>query len=72
MIDIRRSSSQNPMTIPITLNLPEDLYRRAERFARLANRDVQKTVLADTLTHSLPPISGIWARLRRDRINSSS
>jgi hypothetical protein len=53
MIDIRRSSSQSP----ITLNLPEDLYRRAERFARLANRDVQKTVLADTLTHSLPPIS---------------
>jgi hypothetical protein len=52
----RRSSSQNPMTIPVTLNLPEDLYRRAERFARLANRDVQ-TVLADTLTHSLPPIS---------------
>jgi hypothetical protein len=44
------------MTIPVTLNLPEDLYRRAERFARLANRDVQ-TVLADTLTHSLPPIS---------------
>jgi hypothetical protein len=37
------------MTIPVTLNLPEDTYRRAERFARLANRDVQ-TVLADTLT----------------------
>jgi hypothetical protein len=44
------------MTIPITLDLPEDLYRRAERFARLANRDIQ-TVLADTLTHSLPPVS---------------
>jgi hypothetical protein len=44
------------MTIPVTLNLPEDLYRRAERFARLANRDIH-SVLADTLTHSLPPVS---------------
>jgi hypothetical protein len=44
------------MTIPVTLNLPEDLYRRAERFARLANCDVQ-SVLADTLTHSLPTVS---------------
>jgi hypothetical protein len=44
------------MTIPVTLNLPEDLYRRAERFARLANCDVQ-CVLADTLTHSLPTVS---------------
>jgi hypothetical protein len=44
------------MTIPVTLNLPEDTYRRAERFARLANRDVQ-TVLTDSLTRSLPSIS---------------
>jgi hypothetical protein len=46
------------MTIPVTLNLPEDTYRRAERFARLANRDVQ-TVLADTLTRALPSIAEI-------------
>jgi hypothetical protein len=50
------------MTIPVTLNLPEDTYRRAERFARLANCDVQ-TVLADTLTHSLPPTSAAIATL---------
>jgi hypothetical protein len=46
------------MTIPVTLNLPEDTYRRAERFARLANCDVQ-TVLADTLTRALPSIAAI-------------
>ena len=44
------------MNIPITINLPDDVYRRAERFARLANRDLP-SVLADTLTQSLPPIS---------------
>jgi hypothetical protein len=46
------------MTIPVTLNLPEDTYRRAERFARLANCDVQ-TVLADTLTRALPSIANL-------------
>jgi hypothetical protein len=44
------------MDIPITINLPDDIYRRAERFAHLANRDLP-SILADTLTHSLPPIS---------------
>jgi hypothetical protein len=44
------------MTIPVTINLPDDTYQRAERFARLANRDLS-TVLADTLTQSLPSIS---------------
>jgi predicted transcriptional regulator len=44
------------MDIPVTINLPDDVYRRAERFAHLANRDLS-SVLADTLTHSLPPIS---------------
>lgn len=44
------------MNIPVTINLPEDIYRRAERFAHLANRDLS-SVLADTLIHSLPPIS---------------
>ncbi len=44
------------MTIPVTLNLPEDTYRRAERFARLANCDV-RTVLTDTLVRSWSSIS---------------
>jgi hypothetical protein len=44
------------MDIPVTINLPDDVYRRAERFAHLANRDLS-SVLADTLTRSLPPIS---------------
>jgi hypothetical protein len=43
------------MDIPVTINLPDDVYR-AERFAHLANRDLS-SVLADTLTRSLPPIS---------------
>lgn len=44
------------MSIPVTINLPDDIYHRAERFAHLANRDLS-SILADTLTHSLPPIS---------------
>jgi hypothetical protein len=44
------------MNIPVTINLPDDVYRRAERFAHLANRDLS-SILADTLTRSLPPIS---------------
>ncbi len=44
------------MDIPVTINLPDDVYHRAERFAHLANRDLP-SILADTLTHSLPPIS---------------
>jgi hypothetical protein len=44
------------MSIPVTINLPDDVYHRAERFAHLANRDLS-SILADTLIHSLPPIS---------------
>jgi predicted transcriptional regulator len=44
------------MDIPVTINLPNDLYRRAERFAHLANRDLS-SILTDTLTHSFPLIS---------------
>jgi hypothetical protein len=44
------------MDISVTINLPDDVYRRAERFAHFANRDLP-SVLADTLTCSLPPIS---------------
>jgi hypothetical protein len=43
------------MTIPITINIPEDLYQRAKRFAHLANRDLE-SVITDTLLSSLPPM----------------
>jgi hypothetical protein len=44
------------MTIPITLNLPDEIYKRSERFARLANRDLA-SILTDTVVSSLPPLS---------------
>jgi hypothetical protein len=53
---IKGTERDNLMNIPVTINLPDDVYRRAERFAHLANRDLS-SVLADTLTRSLPPIS---------------
>ncbi len=45
------------MTTQITINLPDEIYRRAERFARLANRDVA-SILVDTIQLSIPPVSG--------------
>jgi hypothetical protein len=53
---IAGKNRDNHMNIPVTIHLPDDIYRRAERFAHLANRDLS-SILADTLTHSLPPIS---------------
>jgi len=44
------------MTTQVTITLSDEVYRRAERFARLANRDLA-SVLADTIKLSLPPIS---------------
>ncbi len=44
------------MSTQITITLPDEVYQRAERFARLANRDVA-SVLADTIQLSIPPIS---------------
>jgi hypothetical protein len=41
------------MSISITINLPDDLYQRAKRFAHLANRDLE-SVIADTMLSSLP------------------
>jgi uncharacterized protein YnzC (UPF0291/DUF896 family) len=41
------------MTIPITINIPEELYQRAKRFAHLANRDIA-SVITDTMLSSLP------------------
>ncbi len=43
------------MSTQITITLPDEVYQRAERFARLANRDVA-SVLADTIQLSIPPI----------------
>lgn len=37
----------------ITITLPNDIYEQAERFARLANRDVE-TMLTDAIYASIP------------------
>jgi hypothetical protein len=44
------------MSTQITITLPDDIYQRAELFARLANRDIA-SVLADTIQLSIPPVS---------------
>jgi hypothetical protein len=44
------------MSTQITITLPDEVYQRAERFARLANRDIA-SVLADTIQLSIPAIS---------------
>lgn len=43
------------MSTQITITLPDEVYQRAERFARLANRDVA-SVLADTIQLSIPSV----------------
>jgi len=43
------------MSTQITITLPDEVYQRAERFARLANRDVA-SILADTIQLSIPPV----------------
>jgi predicted DNA-binding protein len=44
------------MTTQITITLPDETYLRAQRFARLANRDIA-SVLADTVIGALPAMS---------------
>jgi hypothetical protein len=44
------------MSTQITITLTDDVYQKADRFARLANRDIA-SVLADTLQSSIPNIS---------------
>jgi hypothetical protein len=44
------------MSTRITITLPDEIYQRAERFAKLANRDIA-SILADTLQLSIPPVS---------------
>jgi hypothetical protein len=41
------------MSTKITITLPDEVYQRADRFARLANRDIA-SVLADTIQLSIP------------------
>jgi hypothetical protein len=43
------------MSTEITITLPDEVYQRAERFARLANRDIA-SVLADTIQLSIPSV----------------
>ncbi|MEH2378599.1 MAG: hypothetical protein V7K27_06805 [Nostoc sp.] len=45
------------MSTQIIITLPDDIFQRAERFARLANRDVA-SILVDTIQLSIPPVSG--------------
>jgi hypothetical protein len=43
------------MSISITINLSEEVYRRVEKFALLANHD-SSSILSDVLAHNLPLI----------------
>jgi hypothetical protein len=43
------------MSIPVTINLADEVYRRVEKFALLANRDLS-SLLSDMLAHNLPLI----------------
>jgi hypothetical protein len=52
------------MSTQITITLPDEVYQRAERFARLANRDIA-SVLADTIQLSIPAISPEAAALEQ-------
>ncbi|AFY34795.1 hypothetical protein [Calothrix sp. PCC 7507] len=44
------------MSTRITITLSDEIYQRAERFAKLANRDVA-SILADTIQLSIPLVS---------------
>jgi hypothetical protein len=44
------------MSTQITITLTDDVYQKADQFARLANRDLA-SVLADTIQSSIPNIS---------------
>ena len=44
------------MSMRVVIDLPDDVYRRAESLAQLINRDVAD-ILADTVALSLPPLS---------------
>ena len=44
------------MSTRVVINLPDEIYHRAERLAQLTSRDVAD-VLADTVALALPPLS---------------
>jgi predicted transcriptional regulator len=44
----------------VVVDLPDEVYRRAERLAQLTKREVSD-VLADTIALSLPPLAGTSA-----------
>jgi hypothetical protein len=46
-------TEDNLMSIPVTVNLADDVYQRAKRFALIANRDLS-SVIADTVANSFP------------------
>jgi predicted transcriptional regulator len=48
------------MNNQITITLPDEVYKRAEHFARLANRDIA-SIIADTIQFGIPSISLIAA-----------
>lgn len=50
------------MSNQITITLPNDVYQKAEHFARLANRDLA-SILVDTIQFSIPPITQEAANL---------
>jgi hypothetical protein len=47
------TTEDNLMSIPVTVNLADDVYQRAKRFALIANRDLS-SVIADTVANSFP------------------
>jgi hypothetical protein len=47
------TTEDNLMSIPVTVNLSDEVYRRAKRFALIANRDLS-SVIADTVASSFP------------------
>ncbi|MUG98634.1 hypothetical protein F7734_42645 [Scytonema sp. UIC 10036] len=48
------------MSNQITITLPDEVYKRAEHFARLANRELA-SILADTIQFGIPSISAVAA-----------
>jgi hypothetical protein len=47
------TTEDNVMSIPVTVNLSDDVYQRAKRFALIANRNLS-SVIADTVANSFP------------------
>jgi len=59
------------MTTKITLTLPDDIYKKAENFAQLTNRDIND-ILTQVITISLSPISSQPISTKSSENNSAS